>query len=52
MTLIQTLLRRLLTQPSFSVAAKGPVPLQADLMKAVAGGGGGGDEIDSPRGSW
>lgn len=48
MTLIQALLRRVVSQPTPG-ALKSPTPLQPELFKSVSGGEG---ETQSPYRSW
>ncbi len=50
MTLIQSLLRRLISQQAAAGAGTSPVALQPELLKAVSGGGG--DGTESPRSGW
>ena len=51
MSLINALFRFLRIAQPAAAAGSRPVPLQADQLKSV-GGGGGGESLDSPRSTW
>ncbi|MBK8527971.1 MAG: hypothetical protein IPL57_13020 [Rubrivivax sp.] len=49
MTLIQSLLRRLISQQAAAGVGTSPVALQPELLKAVSGGDGGSDRFAAQR---